>query len=177
MATLTSFTPASFHQGYELLCFCIRKSLTRDLDQIKDYESLVDQTSHIIRPGGLLDMMEFDFKVYGPDRKPIIPLTSVMEAPWLPRWMTFLNMAARQRGGDVDAANKLDDWVSAHPAFEQKVYRDFYIPTSPWARGDDAYAHRKRREGTTMRDDIKVGRHKYSYANRANGRFASCRSS
>jgi hypothetical protein len=123
---------------------------------VRDYAGLIDQASHILRPGGLLDLMEFDFRVYGPDHQAIVPVTSVMEAPWLPRWMTFLHMAVRQRGGTPDAANYLRGWVEAHPAFEDVVYREFFIPTSDWWKGGDLTAQKKRRHGAQMRDDIKV---------------------
>ena len=124
--------------------------------QIKDYHSLIEQASCILRPRGLIDVMEFDFRVYGYDRKPVVVNTAVMQAPWLPRWMTFLNMAVRQLGGDIDAANRLDDWIGNHPAFEEKVYREFFIPSAPWVRGNDRAAANKRHEGVCMRDDIKV---------------------
>lgn len=123
---------------------------------------MIDQASRILRPRGLLDIMEFDFRVYGPDRKPVLVEPGVMEAPWLPRWMRLLNMAVRQLGGDVDAANRLDAWIGAHGAFEDKVYREFFIPTAPWVRGNDCWAAGKRQEGACMREDIKVRRHRVS---------------
>lgn len=65
--------------------------------------------------------------------------------------MEFANTAVRQRGGDVDAANHLYQWISSHPAFEDAVYREFWIPCSPWMQDEE-----ERRIGSTMRDDILV---------------------
>lgn len=121
---------------------------------IRDYAEMIDQCSHVLRPGGLLEVMEFDFRVYGPDHKPIKPVTTLMQPPWLPRWMEFLHMAVRQRGGSPSAANSLHTWVRSHPAYEDVVYHEIWIPTSPWARGEDSASQRKRRHGKQMGDDI-----------------------
>lgn len=125
--------------------------------QIKDYAALIDQASRILRPRGMIDIMEFDFRVYGYDRKPIEVDTTTMEAPWFPRWMRFLRMAVQQLGGDVDAANHLDRWIGTHGAFEDTVYREFFIQTAPWTCGNsDRRAEAKREQGVYMRADIKV---------------------
>lgn len=96
--------------------------------------------------------MEFDFSVYDQNHQRIPVGTHQLGAPWWPRWLAFANLAARNQGGDVDAATHLHSWISNHPAFEDVVYREFFIPTSPWACNDEF----QRRIGTYMRDDILV---------------------
>lgn len=55
-------------------------------------------------------------------------------------------------GGSVDAATRLHEWISSHPGYVDVVYREFWVPTSPWA-----YRNEKERQITlTMRDDILV---------------------
>jgi hypothetical protein len=70
--------------------------------------------------------------------------------------MSYANRAVRQRGGDADASLRMREWVSNHPAFEDVVYREFWIPLSPWLKGNDSNSLWWNDIGTTMRDDFKV---------------------
>jgi len=117
---------------------------------IKDYAGLIDQISRVLRPGGMIDLMEFDFHAYDSNYQRIEPTTSSISGPWWPQWLAFANLAARNRGGNVDAATHLHKWVSEHPAFENIVYRDYWVPVSHWPTNDEFM----RRMGTYMRDDI-----------------------
>ncbi|KAL0576872.1 hypothetical protein V5O48_005107 [Marasmius crinis-equi] len=117
---------------------------------IKDYEGLIHHISFVLRPGGLMDIMEFDFHAYDEHRRRIEVGTSRISAPWWPRWLAFLELAIRNKGGDADAATHLHRWTANHPAFEDVVYRDFWVPTSPWRRDSEFQV----RMGVGMRDDI-----------------------
>jgi len=118
---------------------------------IRDYASLVDQIAQTLRGGGLLDLMEFDFRVYGTDRKPCLDNNT---APWFARWMNHCHTAVQHSGGTPDAANHLHRWVSEHAAFEDVVYREFWLPTSPWFKGKDPQSVRQSRIAHVFRDDI-----------------------
>ncbi|KAF7337605.1 hypothetical protein MSAN_02233800 [Mycena sanguinolenta] len=123
-----------------------------------DYPRLIDQIAHCLRPRGLLCMMEFDFHVWdhmpdGNHRRCDLE-TSVIAEPWVARWMIFANVAARMAGGDPDAATHLHGWISSHPAFEDVVYQDYWVPVSPHPSFNDF----QKRIGTQMRDDILVRR-------------------
>ncbi|EPQ60115.1 S-adenosyl-L-methionine-dependent methyltransferase [Gloeophyllum trabeum ATCC 11539] len=114
---------------------------------IRDYAGLLDHTTRVLRPGGLLDLFEFDFRIYDEHRKPYVCNANVMQPPWAPLFMTMVNQAVRRRGGHVDAANLLERWVREHRCMTDVVYREYWIPTSPWARGDDEDAIRQRAFG------------------------------
>jgi hypothetical protein len=86
--------------------------------------------SESLRPGGLVEILEFDFRVYGPDGRAFIPASPT--TPYFARWMSLLNMAVRQRGGSPDAANNLHTWILEHPGFKDVVYREYMIPTAPF---------------------------------------------
>ncbi|KAF7356192.1 hypothetical protein MVEN_00950500 [Mycena venus] len=121
---------------------------------IKDYGRLVDQAAHCLRPAGLLDMMEFDFHVYdhmedGNHRRCELD-TATIDQPWVARWMTFANVAARNAGGDPDAATHLHRWMRANPHLEDIVYQDYWVPVSPHASFNDF----QKRIGSRMRDNI-----------------------
>jgi hypothetical protein len=107
--------------------------------------------------GGLIDLTETDFHVYGFDHKVIDPQTSSMEPPYLPRWFAFLAAAIQQRGGQVDAANNLRRWVSENPAFEEVFTREFFVPISPFFRPHDHHWKAKNRIGEIAREDLVVG--------------------
>lgn len=109
--------------------------------------------SMTLKPGGLLDLSEFDFRVYGLDRKPI-PINEKASA--IARWMYLAHKAVQQQGGEPDAANHLYKWVSQHPAFEDVVYRRWWFQTSTWNREKTKEAETANRHGASMRDDILV---------------------
>ncbi|KAF9011053.1 S-adenosyl-L-methionine-dependent methyltransferase [Cyathus striatus] len=117
---------------------------------IKDYKSLIDHISKVLRPGGMVDVSEFDFYAYDRNYQRIEVGTHELGPPWWPRWLAFANAAVRKVGGDTDAATHLYDWISKHPTFEQATYREFWLPVSPWMKGDDF----QQRIGNGMRDDI-----------------------
>ncbi len=113
-----------------------------------------------LRPRGLLEVSEFDFRVYDVHRQPIMPSRLDEDTPWLARWMNLVNIAVEQRGGEPDAANHLRQWASEHPHLEDIVYREFWFQTGPWRHGHDLQTARDNRTGAMMRDDILV-RFKY----------------
>ncbi|KAF8899162.1 hypothetical protein BD779DRAFT_1487304 [Infundibulicybe gibba] len=117
---------------------------------IRDYEGLIRHISRVLRSGGLIDLMEFDFHVYDHNHGRIELGTHQLGAPWWPRWLAFLSLAARNLGGSVDAATHLHSWIASHGAFENIVYREFWVPTSPWVQDDEF----QNRMGLGMRDDI-----------------------
>jgi hypothetical protein len=120
--------------------------------QIKDYTSLIDQISRVLRPGGLIETIEFDFHMYDQYHRRIELSTHTLEPPWWPRWLAFSKLAVQQYGGDVEAATHLHSWIASHPSFKDVVYRDFWIPTAPWMENDVV----ERRRGELMREDILV---------------------
>lgn len=121
--------------------------------QIKDYAGLIDQISRVLRPGGLIVILEWDFHAYDVNHKRIDLGTHQLGPPWWPRWLAFAEIAVRNSGGSVEAAENLRSWVSNHPAFEAAAYQDYWIPASHWTVGNESQI----RIGATMRDDILVG--------------------
>ncbi|KAI0094532.1 hypothetical protein BDY19DRAFT_901695 [Irpex rosettiformis] len=119
--------------------------------QIRDYCGLVDHIALALRPRGLVDLTEFDFRVYGPDHRPI-PLQE--NAPAIAKWMDLARRAVHHRGGEPDAANHLYRWINDHPSFEEVVYHEWWFQISPWRPGKDAQSLWMNRHGASMRDDI-----------------------
>lgn len=108
--------------------------------------------SQCLRLGGLLDLTEFDFRVYGVDKKPILrPGVSCFAD-----WMNMCHEAVYRNGGEPDAANHLHRWISQSPVFEDVVYREFWFQSSPWRTGSDAATVRQNRIAQVFRDDILV---------------------
>lgn len=118
---------------------------------IRDYQNLIDQIALTLKPGGLIELTEFDFRVYGADRRPV-PLASQPSA--LARWMSLAHTAVQQQGGEPDAANHLYRWTTAHPAFYDVEYREWWYQTSTFYPGNDEVARTRNRHGALMRDDI-----------------------
>lgn len=106
--------------------------------------------------GGLIDLSETDFCVYGADKKLIETQMNSMEPPHLPRWFAFIAMAIQRRGGQVGAARDLHRWVSENPAFEEVVAREFFLPIYPFFRPQDHHWRAKNRIGEYMREAVIV---------------------
>ncbi|KAF5385302.1 hypothetical protein D9615_001170 [Tricholomella constricta] len=117
---------------------------------IKDFHNLIDHISRVIRPGGLIILIEWDFACYDMNHQLVEVGTHELKAPWWPRWLAFAQIAIRNSGGSVEAAENLKSWVTHHPAFEDPVYQEYWIPTSQWANGNDFLM----RVGATMGEDI-----------------------
>ena len=109
-----------------------------------------------LRPRGLLEVAEFDFRVYDANKEPIMPSRLEEETPCIARWMNLVNVAVEQRGGEPDAANHLHRWTAEHPGLEDVVCREFWFQTCPWKTGSDPQSARDNRIGELMREDILV---------------------
>lgn len=123
---------------------------------IRDYHAMINQISHVLRPGGLVDITEYPFYFTGPDKKPIIKPKGTFEPPWTALWMSYANRAISARGGSSDAALHLPDWMRSNPAFEDVVVRDFWMPASPWLKGNDPHTIFWNDIATTLREDMKA---------------------
>ncbi|ETW86799.1 hypothetical protein HETIRDRAFT_153621 [Heterobasidion irregulare TC 32-1] len=119
---------------------------------VRDYRAFIDEIARVLRPKGLVEIVEFDFRCYDNDHKPILSIPDAMEPPWLPRWFNLSNMAVRQRGGTPDASNMLYAWFRQHPAFEDIVYREVWLPTSAFYQK----GHKDFYAGTVMQKDIQA---------------------
>jgi len=95
---------------------------------IKDYYRLIDQISRVLRPGGLIDVSEFDFTTYDINHQRIVMDEQRLGHPWWSRWLRHLRTAIQTVGGEVDAATHLHSWVLGHPTFEDVVYKEFWLP-------------------------------------------------
>ena len=121
---------------------------------MRDYAGLIDQISRALRPNGLAILTEFDFYVYGVDKKPLVFDVVELAPPYLARWMCMVRGAVKERGGDADASTNMYRWTSEHPSFTDAVYRPFYFLACPWLPSDHPDAAQKNRLGALMRDDI-----------------------
>ncbi|TCD65473.1 hypothetical protein EIP91_002591 [Steccherinum ochraceum] len=125
---------------------------------IRDYAGLVDHISHALRPGGMLQLTEYNFVIHDKHKKriEIVPHQEGVEltGPWLPRWMSLAQQAIRTRGGEVEAADHLARWVREHGAFEEVQPRQFWFQASPWNKGTDSASKEANEIAKIMRDDL-----------------------
>ncbi|KAL4067303.1 hypothetical protein V8B97DRAFT_2025140 [Scleroderma yunnanense] len=123
---------------------------------IRDYHSMVDQISHVLRPGGLIDITEFPFYLCGADKQPITFPAGAFEPPWVALWMSYAARAIRGRGADADAALHIHRWISSNPTFEDVVLRDIWLPVAPFLEGNDPDVVFWNEVAVTVRDDVKA---------------------
>lgn len=115
---------------------------------IKDYDRLIDEISHVLRPGGMIDLMEWGFDIYD-GNKQSIPL-SVHGPPWLAAFLGLVLSAIKKRGGDVGGPSRMATLVQNHPDFEHVVVQEFWVTTTPWMKDDPEMV----RGGINMREDV-----------------------
>ena len=90
--------------------------------------------ARVLRPGGLIDVSEFDFRVYDENHRPLEPDIDDIQPPWWALWMSHMLKAIVKSGGDADAASRLHEWILNHSMLEDVVYREFWLPVVPAAR-------------------------------------------
>jgi hypothetical protein len=78
------------------------------------------------------------------------------ESPWWPVWLGTLLAVIQRRGGNIEVASNLHEWVSTHDSFEDVVCQEHFFPASPWMQGDDPESIRERRIGEQAREDVIV---------------------
>ncbi|KAF8203920.1 hypothetical protein BJ912DRAFT_941422 [Pholiota molesta] len=121
---------------------------------IKDYHLLIDQISRVLRPGGLIDVSEFDFHLYDKHHRRIELQVNESGRPWFAQWMSYMHAAVKNIGGDTDAATHLYEWISSNPRFEDVVYREFWLPVVPPPRDKLTETEYLRRFEQKMSEDI-----------------------
>lgn len=111
----------------------------------------------MLRPGGLIDVSEFDFHMYDVNRHRIeLDVNDELGPPWWGRWMTHLLKAVIKSGGDVNAATHLHEWILNNPIFEDVVYREFWLPVVPARRDASNDSEELRRRDKGLSDDCSV---------------------
>jgi len=120
---------------------------------IRDYNLLIDQISRVLRPGGLINVSEFDFHVYDANHRRIERDVSDLTPPWWSVWFTHLLKAIVKSGGDASAANHLHEWILNHPMFEDVVYRDLWVPVVPAPRDSSNDSEETRQMEKKLSDD------------------------
>jgi SAM-dependent methyltransferase len=124
--------------------------------QVKDYRGLIDQISRVLRPGGVLILLDTDFLVADVNYHTQVPNTSLMQPPWLQRFLAFVNMAIKKRGGNIEACEHMHEWLAEHPAYEQIEWKDHFMGISPWMQGRSSESQRQRHIAQQMRADLYV---------------------
>jgi len=121
---------------------------------IQDFPTLIDHISQCLRPGGLMELVDYDFRVYDGSGKPFSLPASVLHPPYFAQWMSLFSTAVRQRGGSPDAAAMLHNWTLQHPAFEDVVHEHYFIPTAPFISPEQPNHHVMRTIAEYLREDM-----------------------
>ncbi|KAG6895754.1 hypothetical protein C0992_012833 [Termitomyces sp. T32_za158] len=134
---------------------------------IKDYPALIGEFFRILKPGGFLQLQEWDFFAVDVEKR-VIGAES-----YFGQWCSALRHGLAYRGAGVNAANSLNEMV-AGKGFGAVQQRDVWMPIGPcFPRGlfdleavichskttylDTADGVRLNLVGEFMRENVKVG--------------------
>ncbi|KAF9016930.1 S-adenosyl-L-methionine-dependent methyltransferase [Hymenopellis radicata] len=98
---------------------------------IPDFAVLIDEISRVLKPGGVIDILEYDFQTYDENKTRV--------APDVPGWSHYLakaRTAIKNRGGSPEAGELIHSLIDKHDAFKNVVNQTFWIPMSPSIDGD-----------------------------------------
>ena len=130
---LISFTPAQFTLVCVLSnCLLVTRLIYLYTPQIRNYPRFLHEIARLLRPGGLVLLIE-------PDLNPAPSPTSSDQVPvsmhgWSTLWETYRTCLRRQ-GIDITVPQRLSDLLSATGAYENIVVRDGNIPVGFWPQG------------------------------------------
>ncbi|KZT61170.1 S-adenosyl-L-methionine-dependent methyltransferase [Calocera cornea HHB12733] len=98
---------------------------------IHDYPLMLSRILPLLRPGGLLDLSEWDFRIYSASHQPLPLVPHGQEGhSWTAEWLWALREAGARRGGQMDAASFMEGWVRESGVWDDVGYRDTWIAIS-----------------------------------------------
>jgi len=100
---------------------------------ITDYPGLIDKCSGMLKLGGLLHILETDFRPYSaphPQAVVVGQVRSRSDPRYSPTvaWLKVVIAAMHQKHANVDAAANIRRWVAEHRCLEEVEYHDEWLP-------------------------------------------------
>ncbi|KAG6918803.1 hypothetical protein DXG01_011555 [Tephrocybe rancida] len=117
---------------------------------ITNYPSLIGEFARVLKPGGFLQLQEWDFFVVDGNKRRIIGTES-----WFGRWCKALRHGLAFRGAGVNAAEGLDDMIRAQ-GFGSIQQQDVWMPIGPCFPKDTVDGMRLNLVGEFMRENVKA---------------------
>jgi len=82
----------------------------------------------MLRPGGVLDISDYDYQTYDADHNVIpIDITAPIGPPYWSRFLAQCRRAVQELGCSTDAATHLHGWIQGHPGFEDVAYNEIWV--------------------------------------------------
>ncbi|KAF8900199.1 S-adenosyl-L-methionine-dependent methyltransferase [Mucidula mucida] len=97
---------------------------------IPDYAVVIDEISRVVKSGGVVDVLEYDFQAYDENKTRI--------ASDFKGWSHYLAIARdaiKKRGGSPEAGELVHSLIEKHGAFKDVVYQPLWVPMSPLIDG------------------------------------------
>ncbi|KAG6867842.1 hypothetical protein C0993_010331 [Termitomyces sp. T159_Od127] len=116
---------------------------------ITNYPALVSEFFRVLKPGGFLQLQEWDFFAVDVEKR-VIGTES-----WFGKWCSALRHGLAYRGAGVNAANGLNEMI-AEQGFGSIQQRDVWMPIGPCFPKDTADGARLNLVGEFMRENVKA---------------------
>ncbi|GLB41200.1 putative methyltransferase domain containing protein [Lyophyllum shimeji] len=117
---------------------------------IKNYPSLIGEISRVLKPGGFLQLQEWDFFVVDAQKK------LVGDESWFGRWCAALRHGLAFRSASIGAAESLDSMIKTQGSFDAVQQQNVWMPIGPCFPRDTAEGMRLNLVGEFMRENVKA---------------------
>ncbi|KAG8902828.1 hypothetical protein FRB99_004069 [Tulasnella sp. 403] len=127
---------------------------------ITDYAGLLHKCGRILKVGGLLHVIETDFRAYArPDascairsaREPSDPHYSAIV-----HWMKMLVAAMHHKRANIDAPANIRRWIKDDKQYEEVMFQDLFLPIFPIFRGGTPEDEFQNEMARRVRKDLKL---------------------
>ncbi|KAF5381551.1 hypothetical protein D9615_005561 [Tricholomella constricta] len=117
---------------------------------IKNYPALIGEVARILRPGGFLQLQEWDFFVVDAEKN------MIGTDSWFARWCASLRHGLAVRSASVNAAESLDATIRGQGTLESVQQQNVWMPIGPCFPKDTVDGLRLNLVGEFMRENVKA---------------------
>ncbi|EJT99527.1 S-adenosyl-L-methionine-dependent methyltransferase [Dacryopinax primogenitus] len=100
---------------------------------IPDYPKFIDECARVLKPRGLVNLIEGDWDIFDSDGNPV---TLYKNPGWF-HWIQAWRGAVMQKNIDLQAPQKTDQWLKDSPYFTDVKATAHWMPVGPWTNDAD----------------------------------------
>lgn len=125
--------PVSFAQASLLAALRKHAHLSGVHLGVRDYNALISEIAHVLRPGGLVLLVDTSLQAYDANHNPINPFhQDPCRSTWLATYIGHVRDAMAAKGGNPCGADFFDAQLQANGAFGDITIDDVWLCVGKW---------------------------------------------